>query len=169
MISRLKEKDLYSVYELYLRVGDKTQEFFITENKQRRFLNDLRSIKKLLKYREVYGLFDKELNGIFIILREKGYRSYIKFLVDNRETARNLIKYILWNYKEELFCKLNKENILIDKTEFRRQGSSSVIYYSLLKSKVWKFRGDRGSEILFYKEKFIQKEDKNDSRHNSKD
>jgi len=169
MIERLKEKNAIDIYDLFLRVGDKTNDFFITKDQKRIYINSLKLIDKILKYNEVYGLFEKELKGIFIVIREKNYRPYLKFLVDNRETARNLIKFVLWNYQEELFIKLNKENILIDKTEFRRQGKLSVIYYSLLKSKVWKFQGDRGAEILFHKEKFIKKEDKNDNRHYSKD
>jgi len=167
MIERLKLKNTIDVYDLILRMG-KNQDFYITENKRRIFITELKLIQKLLKYQEIYGLFDKGLQGIFLIYREKGFRPYLRFLVGDKKVAKDLLKFVLWNYKEELFCKVRKDSILIEKIEFQRN-LKSITYYTLLKSKPWKFKGDRGMEVLFYKERFIKKEEKDDSRHNSKD
>ena len=137
MIQRLKERNYLDVYDFLLRVNDVYSDFYVTINKERKFLKgnwDL--IKKTLQYQECYGLFDGELKGILIILHEKNFRPYCKLLAENRKYTIDLLKWFRWNFLEQtLFFKLKKENPL-----------SKII----LKTGFVKI-GDRGSEILFEK------------------
>lgn len=137
MIEKLKLQNKIDVYDFLERVKDSFEDFYITKDKERYFLKkNWLLIEKIVKYQEIYGLFDNGLQGILIILREKGYRPYIKLLATNRKYTIDLLKYLKWNFQEkELFAKFKKQNPLsqlILKTGF---------------SKI----GDRGSEDLFCK------------------
>jgi len=138
MIEKLKEKNLIDVYEFLSRINDKFEDFYITKNKERKFLkNNWSLITEILKKQEVYGLNkDGKLQAIMIILYEKGFRTYVKLLAENRKYTIDLLKYLKWNYLgKNLFFKLKKENLL-----------SQMI----IKTGFYKI-GDRGSELLFEK------------------
>jgi hypothetical protein len=65
MIQRLKERNALDIYEFINRVKDIYQDFYVTIDKQRKFLNNIDIIGKLLKYQEIYGLYTDKLQGIF--------------------------------------------------------------------------------------------------------
>ena len=157
MIERLKQKHLTDVYEFLSRVNDKNEDFYITINKERKFLRGNWSlIKKVLKYKEVYGLFDRELKGIMIILRDKGFRPYLKLLTEDKETCLNLLRFLRWNFIEtELYCKFKKDNPL--SYLINRAGFIKI--------------GNRGAETLFLKKgvKQLQKVRPKDSREDKHD
>lgn len=140
MIKRLNKKNLIDVYDFLLTIIDKEKDFYITINKERIFLKDsLKLIEKILKYHEVYGKFDSSLKAIYIIYREKGFRPYLKILAEKKLDYIDLIRFLKWQASEiELFCKLKKEN--------------SIIEY-LHKAGFFKI-GDRGKEILLIKKPF---------------
>jgi hypothetical protein len=138
VIEKLKEKNLVDLVEFFDRVNDKYQDTYITLNKERIFLKDnWNLIKKLLKYQEIYAVVDKEIKGIMIILREKGFRPYIKLLAENRKYYYNLMMYLRFNFMDkELFAKLKNDNPLIE--ILQRKGFIKV--------------GMRGKEILLRKQ-----------------
>jgi len=117
---------LYDIVDLY---GD----FYSTRENIRISLRD--NADELFDYLKkgskiVYEL-DKE-TGLALILKEKGFRTYIKILTKDEKTTSNLLKMINWNIKENIFVKLHKNNNLIK--IFQRNGYS--------------FQGNRGSEVL---------------------
>jgi len=137
VIERLEEKNYLDVYDFLSRVEDRFNDFYITKEKNRLFFkNNWELIKKTLKYQECYGLFDNGLRGIIIILRDKGFRPYVKVLAENRKFTIDLLKWFKWNFmNQNLFFKLKKENPL----------SQMILKTGFIKI------GDRGLELLFEK------------------
>lgn len=136
MIEKLGIKNRIDVYDFIIDTNDIYQDFYITINKERKFLKNLNLINKLLKKQECYGLLQNGLQGLLIIIREKNFRPYVKILSKNRKYAIDLLKFLKWNFSDKtLFFKLKKTNPLsqmILKTGFVRIG-------------------DRGQELLFEK------------------
>ena len=138
MIRPLNLKDKISVYEFVIRTKDVYSDFYITLNKQRTFLTDLKLIEKLLKYQDVVALEESgEIKALLLIYKEKGFRPYIKILAEKTDYVYDLMKYINWNYNCELFIKAKKVNPI--------SKISQKFFFN--------FIGDRGSEILLAKHK----------------
>ncbi len=137
MIQRLKEKNLNDIYEFLLRIPDRYDDLYITQDRERKFLKGNRLlIEKLLKYQEVYGLFHKELKGVLIVLHEKGFRPYIKILTENSKYNIDFLKFLKWNFLGvDLYCKFKKDNPISN--QILRTGFAKI--------------GDRGKEVLFFK------------------
>jgi hypothetical protein len=71
-----------------------------------------------------------------IIVREKGFRPYVKLLSKNSKYTIDMLKFLKWNFSEiDLYFKLKKENPL----------TSMIIKTGFIKI------GDRGRELLFFK------------------
>jgi len=137
MIKRLNHKNATDMYEFCLRCPDKYEDWYITKNKTRLMIKDLKLIKNILKTQEVYALEDKEIKALLLILREKGFRSYIKILAEKTDYVYDLMKYVNWNYNCELFIKAKKVNPIS----------------KIAQKFFFNFIGDRGSEILLAKHK----------------
>lgn len=137
MIQRLKLQNKLDVYEFLSRINDRFEDFYFTKNKERLFLkNNLFLIEKVLEKQECYGVFNNGLKAILIIVRDKGYRPYVKLLAENSKYTIDLLKFLKWNYFEkDLYFKLKKENPL----------STMIIKTGFIKI------GDRGKELLFFK------------------
>ena len=137
MIQRLNIKHLTDLIDFFNRIPDKYEDTYITENKERKFLkNNWSLIRKILIKQEVYGLFNKELKAVMLIIKDKGFRPYVKLLSENSKYTIDLLKFLKWNYFEkDLYFKLKKENPLSD--QIKKTGFQMV--------------GDRRRELLFYK------------------
>ncbi len=137
MITRLKFQNTIDVYEFLSRINDRFEDFYITKEKERYFLkNNWSLIKKVLIKQECYGIFNNGLKAIMIIVRDKGFRPYVKLLAENSKYTIDLLKYLKWNYfGVDLYMKLKKNNPL----------SQAIIKTGFLKI------GDRGLESLFFK------------------
>ncbi len=137
MIEKLKIRNKMDLYEFLLMVEDKFDDFYITENKERKFLKkNWYLIEKVLNKQEVYGLFNNKLRAIMIIVRDKGFRPYVKLLSENSKYTIDLLKFLKWNFIEvDLYFKLKKGNPLSE--QIKRTGFTMV--------------GDRGKELLFFK------------------
>lgn len=153
MIYKVNYKRKIDIYEAVSRIKDYYKDFYITKNKERMFLTNLNFIEKILDTQDVYVLNDKEIKGVLLIYKEKGFRPYVKILADNQDSARNLFKFLIWNYLDkELFLKVKKDNPIIKIAQ----------KYGFI------FSGDRGQEILLFRkaEKRINKGDKNANNNN---
>ena len=138
MIKKLNYKNTLDVYEFILRVKDNYEDFYITSNKQRVFLRKLSLIEKTLKYQTIIALEEAgEIKALLMIIKEKGYRTYVKILAEKRDYVYDLLKYLNWNYNEELFIKAKKQNPIVQ--------ISQKFFFN--------FIGDRGQEILLVKNK----------------
>jgi hypothetical protein len=137
MIKKLNQKNLIDLIDFFNRVFDKYEDTYITEEKERKFFkNNYLLIKKILKYQECYGFYDEKLRGILIIVREKGFRPYVKLLAENSKITIDLLKFLKYNFFEkDLYFKLKKENPL----------STTIIKTGFV------MIGDRGKELLFFK------------------
>jgi len=136
MIKRINYKYAIDVFEFIKRVKDVHEDMYITENKERYFLKDLKIIEKILKSQEVYILEKKDVKGILLIYRSKGFRPYVKLLSENSKYAIDMLKFLKWNFSEiDLYFKLKKENPLSE--QIKRTGFTMI--------------GDRGRELLFFK------------------
>lgn len=136
MITRINYKKSIDVYETINRIKDVYQDFYVTINKARVFLNNWHIIKKILNTQEVYALSTEDIKGLLILYREKGFRPYVKILAEDSDSQRDLIKFLIWNFSnEDLFIKLKKNNPL----------SRIIQRYGFI------FQGDRGQEILLFR------------------
>jgi len=137
MIQKLGTKNQVDLLEFFNRVPDRYEDVYITKNKERKFFKgNWILIEKVLEKQEVFGLYNGELKAVLLIIRDKGYRPYVKLLAENSKYTIDMLKFLKWNYFEkDLYFKLKKENPLsrmIAKTGFYKVG-------------------DRGRELLFYK------------------
>ncbi len=130
MITKLSIKNYIDLLELVQRVKDLDEDFYITENRERKFINNEIIIKKILKKHECYGIYDGDLKGIAVKINDKGFRSYIKFLSFYEKISNKLIQYILWKSDKDIFIKIKKDN--------------KILKYL----KNFEILGDRGKEIL---------------------
>ena len=156
MIKRLNYKQFMNILEFISRTQDKYREFYITKIKDRIYIDNSNIIKRIIKSQEIYGLFDVNLKGLIMIYKEKGYRSYLKILSENIEIAKNLIKYIIWNFSnQDLYIKLKKENPLI----------------KIMQQYGWNYRGNRDQEVLLCRPKTFKRNIgvKENDKHNSED
>jgi hypothetical protein len=145
MIKNLNYKDKISVYEFILRTKDNFEDFYITTNKSRVFLKDLKLVEKLLKYQTLVALEESgEIKALLLIYKEKGFRPYIKILSEKNDYVYDLMKWLNWNYNCELFIKCKKLNPI--------SKISQKFFFN--------FIGDRGNEILLSKQKREIKNDK---------
>jgi hypothetical protein len=158
MVKRLSIKNKIDVYDFLSRINDKYEDFYITKEKERYFLkNNYSLIEKILKYQEIYGLDNKGLKAIMIVVRDKGYRPYVKLLSENSKYTIDFLKFLKWNFFEkDLYFKLKKENPLSN--HIKKTGFIMI--------------GDRGKELLFFKkgikqiykivpkDNYLQKEEK---------
>jgi len=137
MIERLKRKHKMDIHDFLSKINDKYEDFYFTENKERKFLkNNWSLIEKILIKQEVYGIFNNGLKGLLIIFREKSFRPYVKLLTENSKHNIDFLKFLKWNFFEvDLYMKLKKENPLSE--QIRKTGFIKV--------------GDRGREVLFFK------------------
>jgi len=112
---------------------DKFNDFYLTQEKSRRFLNEKSVALKAIKKYQVFGSFSSELDGLFIIIDEKGFRRYLKILVKNNKIVDDLLKFINWNFAEkDLYIKIKKDSNMLD----------------MLKKNYYQIIGDRGREFL---------------------
>jgi hypothetical protein len=145
MIKKLNYKDSIGVYEFISRTKDVWEDFYITTNKSRIFLKDLKFIEKILKYQDVVGLEESgELKAILLIYREATFRPYVKILSQKTDYIYDLMKYLNWNFNCELFIKVKKTNPVS----------------KIAQKFFFNFIGDRGQEILLVRQKREIKNDK---------
>ena len=137
MIIRLNQKNNYDLYSFLKDCIDRFNEMFITVNRERIYLrNNFSLISKILKYQEVYAVYEKEIKGIMVIFREKGFRPYVKFLSYSNKYNKDLLKYLQWNFSDrEIYCKVKKNNSL----------------FRILKMKIFMQIGNRNHEYLLVK------------------
>ena len=134
--SRLTKKDKQKIWEFIKETPDNYRDFFITINNQRLYIKDNLDV-----------LFDGLKKGDKIAYNENGIalvtgfsdnfkRHYIKFLTKDEKTAEDLLRVLSWNLKTDFYCKLKKQNVIVN--VLRRNG--------------FKFVGSRGQEILLKRE-----------------
>ena len=151
MIQKLAIKNKVDVYDFLIRVTDRYEDFYITKNKERYFLkNNWLLIEKILKKQEVYGLFNNGLKAIMMIIRDKGFRPYVKLLSESSKYYYDFMIFLRFNFiDKELFTKLKNNNPLVE----------------ILKKKEFINIGMRGKEVLLVKKaikeiyKFTPKDD----------
>ena len=156
MITHLHyKKNLIDVYGFILSCKDEYEDFYVTVGKERKFITELNLIKKVLKYQQVFGIFDNGLKALLIIYKEKGFRSYVKILTDRYNYIYDLLNYLDWNfYRPELYLKIKKTNKI----------GKSLSYFDKKKQKTvyrygWNFFGSRGEEILYVRKPIIRKKE----------
>jgi len=151
MIKRLNQKNKIDVYIFLKDCIDRFNEMFVTVNRKRFYLrNNSDLIYKILRTQEVYAIYEDGIKGIMVIFREKGFRTYVKFLSFNNKYNRDLLKYFIWNFLgQEIYCKVKKNNPLSE----------------ILKKKIFIQIGNRDHECLLVKKAirnlrpFVSKDD----------
>jgi hypothetical protein len=153
MIEILKRKHTYDVYEFLNRTYDRYQEFYVTFDKERKYLrSNLKLITKMLKHQEIYALRNKTIDGLLMIYRTKGFRPYIKLLAKDHKSYQSLLQYIDWTfYKEELFLKLKSNNPLVKEFLDKIVEKDKPTQYKSKSNFI--FIGLRGNELLLKKYK----------------
>lgn len=142
--STLNKKQKEKVIDIILNIEDVYKDFYLTINNQRLFIRENLELlfKKLRKGDKIaYGNY-----GLLIVtgISDKAKRKYIKILANDKE-AKNLLKFLAWNFNKELFIKVKKNNPLIN---------------ILLKSGFFQI-GNRGKEVLLKRNKWELKHEHN--------
>jgi len=130
--SRLTKKEKEKISSFINEISDFYSDFYITKDNQRLFIKQNLNV-----------LFDNLKNGDKIAYNDEGIiivtgfsdnfdRHYIKFLTKDTKTAEDLLKVLSWNLKIDLYCKIKKNNVIVN----------------ILKENGFIFLGSRGEEIL---------------------
>lgn len=112
-------------------------DFYYTQDNNRIYITDLRSLKKLLR-NSLYVYVKKEKGDILgVILAWKSIgggvtRFYVKILANSSKTAKDLLTVLLWNSDRDLFVKIRKDSKFLN----------------VFKEKGFRFCGARGIQIL---------------------
>lgn len=139
MIESLKNLKKESGLLLEVIKNCNIEDFYLTENNQRLYINNPTALKILLK--NSHHIYYEEAKGLVLVWKSFGgdkTRHYVKLIADDHSTAKNLLTILLWNYEKDLYVKLKKDSKLI----------------SAFKEKGFKFVGGRGLEILMLKQKY---------------
>lgn len=136
--------------------GNRETDFYLTENNERVYINDLNTIKKFFKNCvDIYLHYDKgNVDGVLVTWRGIGgtvKRLYLKISAVNSDAGKDLVTALLWNCNYNLHAKLRKD--------------SPFLY--TLKSKGFNWFHGRGKQILLKRDKFTIKkniEDKTNER-----
>jgi len=145
----LDKKEKRIVENILRETIDLFGDFYSTKDNIRISLRDNPDVlfDYLKKGSQIVYELDNE-SGLALVLREKGFRTYIKILTKNEKLASDLLKAINWDTKIDLYCKIKKNNPLL-KVFQRNQ---------------YQFVGNRGQEILLMR-KYITRSES----HNGKD
>ena len=151
--SSLSEKDKQVVNSILCDLFDSYSDFYLTKSNLRLPVKENSDLLFKLLSKGDKIVFNEEGLAIIIGYAEKSPRKYVKFLAKDEKTIDLLVKNINWNILEELYCKLKKTNPIKD---------------ILLRNR-WKFAGDRGKEVLLYREKIELIKRENRHAYQSKD
>jgi len=135
VIKKLSPKNVNDVYYFVLKTNDKFFDFYITINKERVFLNNINTIRRLLKNQKIYALYDGEIKGLLLIFIEKGFRRYLRILTNDRNVTWALCRFFSWNFFDETYAKLKVGNPIL----------RSLQKIGFIE------KGNRGKEILLYR------------------
>jgi len=121
-------------------VNERDYDFYFTENNERFYVTDEKSLKRFIKVcRFIYVLEEKgEYQGIIMLWKSTGAgtdRYYLKMRAENDKVANGLITVLLWNTQKEVFAKIRKDSK----------------FFSVLKQKGFRFLGGRGVQVLLSK------------------
>jgi hypothetical protein len=133
--SQLSRKDKEELGILINELSDNYREFYITKDRVRLFIKD--NLDLFFSYLKKGDKIIFNDEGIVFITgwSDKAKRKYVRVLTNSLETADKLLKITHWNIHTDLYCKVGKTNPLIQ----------------VLEKNKFKFKGDRGSEILLYR------------------
>ena len=138
MIERLNRKKALDILDFIQTIKDSFEDFYITENNERKFLKTLKFINKVLKYQSVFGLYRNGLKAIAIIYRTKGYRTYLKLLTSDYDSAKSMLRFLSWEVGDiDLYVKIKRNNFLSN----------------ILQKNWYSFVENRGEEILLLHKK----------------
>ncbi len=134
---QLSKKEQLIVSSLLEELTDTYSDFYLTKNNLRLYIKENSELMfESLKNGDKVTF--SEENGIIFIhgWSDKANRHYIKILSKDQQSADKLIKVMLWKLGNiELFAKVKKNNPI----------------KSVLEKNGFKFRGDRGKEVLLYR------------------
>lgn len=128
---------------LYIISNCNTEDFYLTENNERVFINNKVNLKKLIKQSyQIYFLndYDMERFGVILVWKSVGgetIRNYVKVVSNSYEATRDLITALLWNYNNEIYTKIKKDSSILK------------AFYS----KGFRFEGGRGTQVLLKRTK----------------
>ena len=130
-------------------------DFYFTEDNNRIYVTDLKSLKKLLKNTSKIYIQKEKDDYIGCVLILKSFdkvqpRYYIKVCAKSTKIAKDILTVLLWDSKKELFIKLRKDSKFLN----------------IFKEKGFRFQGSRGVQILLNRkpmiyEKVFKPEDNN--------
>ena len=135
------QKEKRTIENILSETVDLFGDFYCTKDNMRISIRDNSDLlfNYLKKGSQVIYDVNKE-NGMALILKEKGFRTYIKILTKDYFLACDFLKVINWHIKEDVYVKLHKNNLLIK--AFQKNGYS--------------FIGNRGMETLLMR-KYISR------------
>ncbi len=134
---QLSTKDRNTVEAILQDLTDSYSDYYITKSNLRLFIKENMDIlfESLKKGDKI--AFSEEDGIIFIHGWSDGAnRNYIKILSKDQESAYKLIKLTLWHLGDiDLYAKVKKNNPV----------------KAILENSGWKFKGNRGQEVLLYR------------------
>lgn len=147
MINRYNKKQFVSLLDFIKK--NRNDDFYYTDNNVRYVIKDELSLNTLLKSsNQIFTCEQDEVEGVILLWNSEGNnvkRNYIKITAISPKVAEQLITVLLWNCKQDLYIKINKESPFIP----------------VFKSKGFVFFHFRGRELLLKKRNFSNVNDNN--------
>jgi len=133
----LTEKEFIELKFILKDLKDFYLDFYITKDNLRLFIKDNPELLEECLKKDEKIAFCKKGIAFTYGLKDERYRTYVKIVAEDKNTADKLLQVIDWNLKYEiLYCKVKKNNPIVN----------------VLKNRNFKFNGSRGKEILLKKE-----------------
>lgn len=142
MIKRLLFKNKIDIIILFEKAKDFYFEF------KDKFTPE--TVYKQLRYSDIFGIFNKELEGILLISKKPKEDRKVYILATNKYYENNLIKFLLWNYgKYNLLIEVNKKNKIgqfLQRRGFYAVQSTNDKIFLLRKASLGDFRRDKNDQ-----------------------
>ena len=139
MIIPFNKKEYVNLLEFVQTHTD--NDFYITKNNQRLIIKDYYSLNLFLKESfNIYIYKEKEIQGVIALWKAKVkeiVRSYVKLNAIDKKVADKLLDILVSNYNNDLYVKIRKDSEFLE----------------IFKKRRFKFFGDRGSQLLLYRQK----------------
>jgi len=137
--SRLTKKEKEKILLFVNETDDVYRDFFITSNNVRLFIKENINVlfENLKKGDKI--VYNDNCIALVTGFSDNFKRHYIKFLIRDEKSIGTFLNSLSWNLKIDLYCKLKKNNDIID----------------VLKANGFQFLGSRGEEVLLIR-KYIK-------------
>lgn len=170
MIRQLKSQDLVNFLD-FCSKKDRYNDFYITEDNNRKYLTDLNVSKRVFNRCLKAGdkcyvkISSGEIRGILLItgFSDNFNRKYVSVFAESRKDTEDLFQFLNWQKLPELYIKAKKNNKYL--IQHNKETDRYYPSYPLRKARFY-VRASRGKELLLTNKEKKYEPNKHSSKSN---